>query len=373
MFNLFKPKCQKIAELMQRANDLYRSKNYDSAIKLYQKILKLDSNHYAAIGNIATSYFYSQKYDNAIPYLQKLIEIDSANSWWYNFLSQSYFHTKDYDNSLNMAFNAVKKAPSDNDHHLNLAYTIYEIADELGAKKIHSILKKWYVEFPQNCVAKQCYKSFFYDKEFVSSDIKYVETLFDSFASDFDNVLKDLEYNSPQIIAQKIALFVKPFSTILDLGCGSGLCAQAIKKNVPECKIIGVDISAKMIEKAKEKNIYYKHVKSDITTCFNKIKLRCDAVVASDVFTYFGTLDLLFNKVASFLPKGGIFAFSVSQNTVNKKDFFLLPCSRFVHSEKYVQKLLDKTGFGVVENHVCVIRKEGGKDVVGNIFLCMKK
>ena len=188
MFNLFKPKCQKIAELMQRANSLYRSKDYDSAIKLYQKILKLDANHYAAIGNIATSYFYSQKYDNAIPYLQKLIEIDSANSWWYNFLSQSYFHTKDYDNSLNMAFNAVKKAPSDNNHHLNLAYTIYEIADELGAKKIHSILKKWYMEFPQNCVAKQCYKSFFYDKEFVSSDIKYVETLFDSFASDFDNV-----------------------------------------------------------------------------------------------------------------------------------------------------------------------------------------
>ncbi len=377
MFNIFNKKNTNNNDILKKANTLYVKKKYASAIKYYAKILSLDSTNFSAIANTATAYFEMQKFDLSIPYFQKAIVMDSNNPWWYNYLSQSMQKCGDLSGALDNAWSAVLLGETNNAHHLNLAYTIYETADEIGRKKTDSYLKKWYEKFPQNPIAEQCYKSFFYDKNFDSSNRKYIEELFDVFASDFDSVLSELNYDSPNIIAQYLKECFNNKKnqnlSILDMGCGSGLCGKQLKKIFKKSRLIGVDISSQMLMKAEEKNVYDELVKSDITDCFCGDNLTFDIVVASDVFTYFGNLDFVFKKVDSLLCKNGLFAFTVSENNLNKKDFFLMPSSRFIHSIKYVENMLKKYDFSIMKNECKILRKEGDKDVMGRVILAEKR
>lgn len=377
MFNIFNKKNTNNNDILKKANTLYVKKKYASAIKYYAKILSLDSTNFSAIANTATAYFEMQKFDLSIPYFQKAIVMDSNNPWWYNYLSQSMQKCGDLSGALDNAWSAVLLGETNNAHHLNLAYTIYETADEIGRKKTDSYLKKWYEKFPQNPIAEQCYKSFFYDKNFDSSNRKYIEELFDVFASDFDDVLKELNYDSPNIIAQYLKEYFNKKEhkklSVLDLGCGSGLCGKQIKKIFKKSSLYGVDISSQMLKKAREKKVYDYLVKGDIVDCFCSDNLFFDVVVASDVFTYFGDLDSVFKKVDSLLCKYGVFSFTISENFDNKNDYFLMPSSRFVHSINYVENMLKKYNFDIIKNECKVLRKEGDKDIKGRVILAKKQ
>lgn len=377
MFKIFSNKNVDKAQLLKKANSLYVKKKYASAIKYYAKILLLDSTDFPSVANTATAYFEMQKYVEAIPFFYKAISMDSDNPWWYNYMSQSMQKCGDFSNALDYAWKAVLLGKNDNAHHLNLAYTIYETSDEIGRKKTDSYLKKWYEKFPQNPIAEQCYKSYFYDKNFDTSNPEYIEELFDVFASDFDSVLADLNYDSPNIIAQYLREYFNKKKreklSFLDLGCGSGLCGKQLKKIFKKSTFIGVDISSQMLKKAKEKNVYDKLVKGNITDCFCSNNSLFDVVVASDVFTYFGELDSIFKKVDSLLCKNGVFSFTISENFDNKNDYYLMPSSRFVHSINYVENTLKKHNFFVIKNESKILRKEGDNDIKGRVILAQKQ
>lgn len=372
-----KIKSAAIPGLLKRANDFYKQKKYNKAIKLYKRILKRDSKHFAARANLATAYFEIGDFTTSIPCLLRVIKNDFANPWWHNYLAQSYQKTFVFDLALDEAWLAVELSKGAKEQELNLAYTIYEISDEKGRKFIEPILKKWYQKYPDSGIAKQCYKSFFYDKNFACSNQEYVESLFDVFAPDFDAVLSDLHYRSPQDIAAFLADYFSaaklvPHLKILDLGCGSGLCGKYLRPKFPDSIIYGVDISSRMLEEASRKNIYKKLIKKDINDYLSSQKSKFEIIVAADVLTYFGELDSLFDNILKTLAPQGVFAFSISQNKVNSKDFFLTPSSRFVHSVKYVENLLEKRGLNIVTKEQKILRKEGEKDIVGYIILAVK-
>ena len=275
---------EKCKQLIKKANKFYQEKKFVKAVKLYQIILNIDSSHFAAKAKIATSYFELEKYTDAIPFFKEIILLDSSNPWWHNYLSQSAQKIEDYDLALSEAWLAVECDENAREHHLNLAYSIYEISDSCGRQKTDSLLQEWYQKYPQNPIAKQCYKSFFHDADFTCCESEYVEELFDVFASDFDDVLAELQYDSPKIIAQNLSNFYsgktnEKFS-VLDLGCGSGLCGKEIKNTLKNAQITGVDISSNMLSKAKEKKAYKSLLKNNIITCFSLFNSGFDVVVS---------------------------------------------------------------------------------------------
>lgn len=374
---LLKLSPKKTAKILQKANGLFEQQKFARAIPLYKKILRLDSAHFAATANLAVCYFETEEYTKAIPLFCQSSKLDSSNPWWQNYLSQSYQKTGCLSEALEAAWRAVELSGGAAEHHLNMAYTVYETADEKGRGFVKPYLQKWYKKYKENGIVGQSYKSFFYDKNFRTSNLDYVEKLFDVFAENFDEVLAGLDYHSPLEIAQNLKeIFAgKKLEKIrvLDLGCGSGLCGKYIKEQMPEASVTGVDISEKMLAEAEAKKVYDKLIKSDLMSCFNSIKNKFDVVVASDVLTYFGSLDSLFAGVADSLIKGGIFIFTVSVNETNSKDWFLLFCSRFAHNEKYVKKMIAKSGFETIKNEEKILRKEGGKNVVGRLISVYKK
>ena len=272
MFGFFAEKKQNDDALLKKANALYVKKKYASALKIYARILKNDPKNFPAAANTETAYFELQKFDKSIPFFEMAIKTDSTNPWWYNYLSQSLQKCGNILSALEYAWQAVLKGEKDNAHHLNFAYTIYEIYDEFGREKTDPYLKKWFEKFPENPIAEQCYKSFFRDENFTCSNKNYVEELFDVFASDFDEVLHNLNYDSPKIIAQYVYEYFtaknKKNITILDMGCGSGLCGKYIKNKLKKATLTGVDISSKMLQKASEKKVYDELLRCDIMSCF---------------------------------------------------------------------------------------------------------
>ena len=213
MFWFCKDKEKQKSKLLQKANSLYRKKKYKKSIEIYQEILRIDSKHFASLANIATAYFELQEYAASIPFFQQTIKADSSNPWWYNYLSQSAQKIGDSLTALEAAWNAVLLSNNDDSHHLNMAYTIYEISDTEGRENTDIFLTKWYDKYPENPIVIQCYKSFFYDENFKVSEPKYVEKLFDVFANDFDNVLAELNYDSPKIIAENLHKFLSEINT----------------------------------------------------------------------------------------------------------------------------------------------------------------
>ena len=86
----------------------------------------------------------------------------------------------------------------------------------------------------------------------------YIKNLFDDFAQTFDHQLANvLDYKIPELL--KNALLTQQgknllFNMAIDLGCGTGLSGQMFR---PICKrLVGIDLSPKMIAKAREKKIY---------------------------------------------------------------------------------------------------------------------
>lgn len=73
---------------------------------------------------------------------------------------------------------------------------------------------------------------------------------------------------------------------ILDVGCGTGLVAEAIHQSRPEAVIDGVDISPDMLDKAREKGDYRDLLEADLTVDFSHLPRGYAAIVSAGTFTH---------------------------------------------------------------------------------------
>ena len=99
-----------------------------------------------------------------------------------------------------------------------------------------------------------------YDKNMdtrVDKSSKKIEKMFDDISPIYDMMNNLISLNTHKIIKKSALkrLKIKNNAKILDLCCGSGDLAFLIQEMYPDCEIIGVDFSSKMLEIAQEKNI----------------------------------------------------------------------------------------------------------------------
>ena len=80
---------------------------------------------------------------------------------------------------------------------------------------------------------------------------------FDSFAASFDSKLAKLSYRAPALVAEMLAESgVAPSKSldVLDAGCGTGLCGPLVAPYAR--RLVGVDLSARMLAQARARNVY---------------------------------------------------------------------------------------------------------------------
>jgi predicted TPR repeat methyltransferase len=192
----------------------------------------------------------------------------------------------------------------------------------------------------------------------------YVEAHFDAFADRFDQQLEGLlDYKAPQRLADLLALRRDRFETILDLGCGTGLAASALARFGGQ--LTGVDLSARMLTKARERGAYDSLVQADAVPYLRGQAGRFDLIFAADVLIYFGDLSELFVVCAAALRRDGYLAVSTE---IAPEGWSVLSSGRFAHARAYV---VDQAGswFEVVDQTRIGLRREGLAEIAGELHL----
>ncbi len=205
----------------------------------------------------------------------------------------------------------------------------------------------------------------------------YVATLFDQHADMFDTILVDqLGYDVPLQLREILLTLDENahYQRMLDLGCGTGLSADALD-DLAEHKT-GVDLSENMIEIAYEKGDYDTLFVAEVNLFLQNTEDKpWNLIVATDVLPYMGDLKAFFSGVASHLLTNGIFAFSsetLADEKLDGRSFMVGPYQRFAHDKQYVWDLLSSSGFECVSTTDIVVRHEQGSPVGGNLFIAKR-
>ena len=155
---------------------------------------------------------------------------------------------------------------------------------------------------------------------------------------------------------------------ILDLGCGTGLCAELFKPLAK--KIVGVDLSSNMLQVAKEKYLYDELVLADANEFLQTRDEQFDLIILGDVLVYMGDVATLFANIASHLRSPGWVLFNAEISDDCAYD--LLPSGRFAHTRDYLDRLAGENGLRVLAYVQELLRQQNERDVLGHIYLLGK-
>jgi predicted TPR repeat methyltransferase len=200
----------------------------------------------------------------------------------------------------------------------------------------------------------------------------YLLRLFDSYAPAFDqHLVEALDYQVPEKLYEAV-LAARPPATaldIIDLGCGTGLVGRRFRGIAG--RLTGVDISARMIQWAKRRDVYHELIVGDYVHYLSARQEPCDLMLAADVFIYAGDLAPVFAAAARLLRPGGLFAFSLEVSP--QADYVLQPNRRYAHSLKYIHRMAQQHEFKKLAVDPVNLRRQGAEHAAGLIVIMRRE
>lgn len=191
----------------------------------------------------------------------------------------------------------------------------------------------------------------------------YVQALFDDYAEGFQtHLLEALRYQAHEVLLEPLRNSGHHFRHMLDLGCGTGLCAQRMQGQVK--RIDGVDLSPVMVAQARASGMYQHLQEGDLLAFLRGQTSPVDLIVAADVFIYVGALDEVLAAARACVLPGGVFAFSLEQAPPGQ-DLVLQPSLRYAHSRGYIERLAAMNGWQVDRLEAAPLREEQQRPVMG--------
>ena len=197
----------------------------------------------------------------------------------------------------------------------------------------------------------------------------YLVRYFDQFAESFDRQLVEvLGYRVPEQLVAMIAATGSPLSRVLDLGCGTGLAGPLLRAG--RTRLVGVDLSPRMLDKSAARGCYDALVEADMVTFLEQTSERFDLVFAADALIYLGDLHGFLAAAGRVATAGGMLAFNVE--TTTRADYALLPSGRFAHR---VEALLASAApwFELEANQPAFLRNEANRKVNGALLLLRRR
>ena len=292
---------------------------YAEAEAAYRKALSVDQQSNAAACNLMELLILSQRMEDAEEFAATFSNDGVLFRDLGSMLAQGFQSQGSFQKAAHWLERLLKEAPLEGSLYQKLASVWREVND---THQLEAVLKRWLAVHPENAVAMHLLGSVATDSQTTTPERasdEYVRHVFDRFAEHFEQSLAELEYRAPTITHELMLELLgnpqslsKTFRT-LDAGCGTGLCGPFLRTF--SHYLCGLDLSSKMLEKAKDCHAYDELIEAELTEYLSRnINARdseWDLIVACDALNYFGELKQLLQLAFAKIAEGGWLIFTV--------------------------------------------------------------
>lgn len=338
------------------------------AVDFFTKALAFDNEHMEARNNLAATFMHHDRFENALMHYDVLLQKDPKNcEYLYNsgvaqmalgHLSEAITH-----------FEAILEQDPKHFAALNNLAAIYiRLEDKDRAK---ALLELAVAANPHDLASRHMLNALSNNELNPKASPEYAANLFNNYALYYDqHMTGPLAYTLPQHIAEMIhQLGRKKIDHALDLGCGTGLSGEVMRKISNH--LTGVDLAAKMLAQAKNKFIYDELVEAELLQFLKQTEQQYGLIVAADVLPYFGELDSFFAAVSQRLTTGGYLICTVEIS--DDKPYLLQPTARFCHKPEYIHIVSHKYALNVIKQEKVRARQQDQQALEEMLFVIQKK
>jgi predicted TPR repeat methyltransferase len=339
------------------------------AVELLQRSVTADATNPHAWLNFGNVLLLNDAKERALEAFEKATQLaPKLPMAWFNF-GVCLGRCQRPDEAASALHQALKLEPGYLPAYVSLATLLHYLGNYTEAAEVY---REWLAHDPGNPMATHLLAAATGDSTPARANDEYVKQLFDDFATSFDENLTALKYRAPELIAARLGAEIPSDRTreILDAGCGTGWVGPLVRPMAG--RLVGVDLSKSMVDKARARAVYDELVVEELTQFMRSRPNTFDVVASADTLVYFGALEEPLAAARQCLRPGGILVFTVErlEPALSGGAYRLETHGRYSHSEGYVREAAAGAGFGAIASETQVLRRERGKDVVGHLVLC---
>lgn len=337
---------------------------YPEAERCYRKAIEIAPERGEAYGQLGDVLIKQKKKGEAIEAFRKALQIKSDDAGVHLQLGWAYQSKRQWDDAIVSFQEAFRLAPDNVNACFGLAAAYLEKGmDGVALGYFQQALRL----DPDNDEIRFHVAQLSGATQPSTAPAGYVRRLFDDYAERFDShLVGELSYKGPELIhAAVMDVLGSDFEKkdILDLGCGTGLCAPLFKERA--LKLSGVDLSEMMIDAARRRGLYDHLTLGDITVALEGVNEAYDLIIAADVFIYVGELERVFELCSTALRRSGLFSFTAEAAQDEMASFVLETSGRYSHSKRYLNQLAQSFGLDMECMRNSVLRMDRGMPING--------
>jgi predicted TPR repeat methyltransferase len=344
--------CQLLAIFLQEQHE------YREALEWMVRCIKNGDTSAPALAILAQLFYQTGHFEKSRDAYAAALALDPQNKTYQSMHRETSFvcdalHNPSIDHVIDTYRDAVaEELPREGQAIPDLLQKTYSIMSGYGhTAAAQRVGEKILQLAPNSATAAYLLQALKGDSAMTRSPDAYLVEYFDKFADKFDHhLINTLGYAIPEKLCSALEPFLPNRGTafprngqtpgkgltILDAGCGTGLCGPHLRPFAQW--LTGVDLSHKMLDQARQRNIYDHLICQELTSYLESSRSAFDVIVAADVFIYFGNLAPLIDAMAQALRPRGVLAFSIESTSAPQ--YQLLPSGRFAQSLGYVRDLL---------------------------------
>ncbi|HWU77060.1 MAG TPA: tetratricopeptide repeat protein [Rhodanobacter sp.] len=341
----------------------------------YRSALTCHAQHHDALSNLAlvleAQGRSTEAFDAYSALLAQAPQLARAHYLMGMFRCSHVEQVEDMEQAAACFTSALRLDQTDMRSRAELGTVLYVLGRREKAAELY---RDWLIREPDDPVARHMLAACGGDIPPPQASEAYVRTVFNEFSRSFDEqLLKSLDYRAPQILAAAlIDRLGAPLARldVLDAGCGTGLCGPLIRPHAQ--RLVGVDLSDGMLEKARLRGGYDELVEAELTAWLQVSPLTWDVILSADTLIYFGALMPVLSAAHARLRPGGWLAFTLEILDGDGDRVELSSSGRYRHTRNHVACALAASGFEESMITAEPLRRELDKQVAGWVVLARK-
>ena len=354
------------------ARSLHRAGRLDEAVAYYRQVVQDKPEFHDAYGALSSALLEAGRPQEALDWHRRALDRNPDEPAAHFYLSRTLLMLGQLEAAEAALRRVLELDPRSGDAYRTLG-RVLESLDK--REELAALAEQWVQASPDDPQAAHFRAAWTGQHVPPRASDDHVRQTFDSFAAEFDEALGHLDYRAPQLLQAALhAAWGNAGASleILDAGCGTGLCGPLLRPLAR--RLVGVDLSRGMLDKARGRSVYDELIEAELTDYLQRWPLTFDAIVAADTLVYFGDLAPVIAVAAGALRGRGILAFTLEHlNTAqDREEFRLEPHGRYSHSESHVRQVLAASGLVVRSIEQAKLRREGDRDVTGLVVLAIR-